>query len=447
VLFGSPTLRAQSSSDNRSSSSEAIARSSKAVDLADVLPDNVSTERISFPDLMEIARKRAPRIRKARAQLERGEARIEGAEVLPYEPRIRAGVERFPFGESSSGEAKVGLTQRFQIGGERGTRIEAGRAFRETLQRRLDEAEWRVHARLHRLYNLAIVGRRRLRLAVNVRDFAERLLEIARRRVEAGASPEMARHVAEAELARAKQRLIEVRNDFVSTLKRLEEVSGWPREPSPIPDEAVPAYRAAGEAGILLERSRENYPPIRTQRQVLETVRAELDLAERRVWPDPTLGLFYKRQAPEVGDPVNGMIAQVALPLPILNRNVAERERKRAEIVVAETALRTLRTRLKPRLEDAIRQVNSAAERVDVYRKELLPAFRRQLELLEEGYREGRFDITEVTVARERLLENQRRSLTSREDYVRAVGQLETLLGREFWQETFDLSTSRGGSP
>lgn len=448
VLFGSPTLRAQSSSDEGASSSEATARSSNAVDLADVLPEDLSVERVSFPDLMAIAEKRAPRIREARSQLERGDARLEGAEiVLPYEPRIRAGVERFPFGESSSGEAKVGLTQRFQIGGERSKRIEAAQTFQKTLQKRLDEAKWRVHAELHRLYNLALVDRQRLRLAVDVRDFAERLLSIARKRVEGGAAPEMARQVATAELARARQRLIEVRSDFVSTMHRLEEVSGWKRKAIPIPEDSLPEIRPPESPKQLLEQAQHTYPPIQTQRQVVETTRAELELANRRVWPDPTLGLFYKRKAPASGNIANGFIAQVGLPIPVWNRNRAEREMKAAQVSVAKTALRTLMKRLKPRIEDAAQKVETAVERVKVYQRGLLPAFRRQLKLLKTGYEQGQFDITEVTVARERLLENQRRALQARMDYVRAVGELETLLGREFWQETFDFSARQGGSP
>ncbi len=458
IAIGATSAWAQASSGSRASSSETeeVASSrhehtdgasdlferSETLDLKDVLNDDTEVKEVAWPELMEVARERAPRIREARSELERGEARLEGAEILlPYEPRIRSGVERFPFGEFSFGEARVGLTQRFQIGGERGKRIEAARAFRRTLRERLDEARWRVHAELHRFYNLALVDRKRLRLAVDVCNFAERLVDIARQRVDGGAAPEMARHVADAELARARQQLIEARSRFVSRLHELRDTSGWKREALPLPASSLPKVRSPESLDTLLEQARQHYPPVKTQRRALDAAQAEHDLAHRRVWPDPTLGLFYKRNAPRSRDATNGMIAQVALPIPLWNRNRAEREATEAEVSIARTKLRTLLQRLEPRLEDTIQDVTSAAERVEVYRDELLPAFRRQLSSLETGYKEGQFDITEVTVAREQLLENQRRALQAREAYVRAAGKLETLLGREFWRDSFDSST------
>jgi cobalt-zinc-cadmium efflux system outer membrane protein len=425
-----------------------VAGSDRAPPVGELLPGDLEATQVKLPELLEVSRTRAPAVERAAARLDRAEARVEGTDVLTiHDPELRAGVERFPFGEFSSGEAQVGVFQRFTIGGEQTTRLEAARARREVADQRLEETRWEVHARVHRLYNLALVDAMRLRLADRVYRFSKDLREIARRRVEAGEASQVAVQVAEAEVGRAKQQFLEARSRLVGRLRKLEEVAGLQREAVPLPEGSLPEVPEQIDADELLEVARESYPPVETREAALEAARARERLEKRRGLPDPGVGLAYKHKSPEAGPSAGGLVAQLSVPLPVWNRNRLERMVSAAEVRVSRTELESLRRELGPKVADAVQALQSAVRRVDIYEERVVPAFERELEMLRKGYRAGEFDITDITVARERLLENRRRGLQARAEYVRAAARVERLTGQEFWDIEIERDDTQGGAP
>ncbi len=439
---GSAGLSAQESGVDASGSDE-------APPVGELLPSDLEAAEVTLAELLEVARTEAPAVERAVARLDRADARVEGTDVLTiHDPEFRVGVERFPLGEFSHGEAQVGLFQRLTIGGEQTTRLEAARSRREVADRRLEETRWEVHARVHRLYNLALVDATRLRLAARLSRFSEGLREIARRRVEAGESSQVAVQVAEAEVARAKQQFLEARSRLVGRLRKLEEVAGWRREAVPLPEGSLPEAPEEVDADELRELARESYPPVETREAALEAARAKERLEKRRGLPDPGVGLAYKHKSPEAGPDAGGLVAQLSVPLPVWNRNRLERMVGAAEVRVSRTELASLRRELGPKVADAVQALESAVRQVDIYDERVVPAFERELEMLQRGYRAGEFDITDITVARERLLENRRRGLQARAEYVRAAARVERLTGREFWEGVEpERDDTQGGAP
>ena len=408
----------------------------KARSVSEMLPEQ-KTESVPLDAVLKTARTQSPAVQRARARLFEGEARVEGTRMLTrYNPVISAGVEQFRFGDSDSGEAKVGISQRFSVAGEQAARETTAEKYRQVLQQRLERTRWAVHTDIHRLYNLARVDVRRLQLHLQLRGFFADLKEIAELRLEAGETNRIALQVSKVELARAKQDVVRSRSTLVSRLRTLQQRAGLEPEALPVPTGSVPDPRTNLDAAELRESAQTSHPLVEVYQAVVQRAESEVDYQTKKAWPDPTLGLFYKTRSPGPDTRDHGVVAQLSVPVPLWNANKLEREASKAKRRVARTNLSTIRRELKPKVSDAVQSVESAARQITIFGEELVPAFERELELLRQGYEAGEFDITDVTVAQRRLLEGRQQALDATASYVESAAQLERLTGLEFWKET-----------
>lgn len=102
-------------------------------------------------------------------------------------------------------------------------------------------------------------------------------------------------------------------------------------------------------------------------------------------------------------EPIGGF--QVGLPLPVFNDNRGNVSAAVADLHRATADLARLELSLRARLADSLREYRKAGNRVARYTQDVLPAARENLELTEEGYRLGEFDIVRVFTARRSFFE------------------------------------------
>lgn len=409
-----------------------------------LLPETEVTK-VSLENLLRTARKTAPAVERAKAQLLQGKARVEGTDVwTEYNPVVSGAVERFPFGEFSYGEAKAGVSQKVTIAGEQAARLESAIRQREVSERRLERTRWAVHVDVHRLYNLALVDLRQLQLNDRLRAFFEELLGVAETRLEAGEATKIDVQLAKVELARARQKVIRARSALVSRLRTLEKRAGLEADALPIPEGELPEPRIDLEVGQIQTVARESHPLVEVFEALVEEAKADYAYQRKKAWPDPQVGLFFKHKSPDAAASASGLVAQLSLPIPIFDANKLGRLVSAKQRTVAKTKLATLREKLGPLVADAVQSAQAAARQVEIYGGQLVPAFEQELELLREGYKAGQFDITDITVAQERLLRGREQALGAMVDYVEAAAELERLTGGEFW-ETVDATTAREG--
>jgi cobalt-zinc-cadmium efflux system outer membrane protein len=402
--------------------------------LEELLPETNFRE-VTLEELLSTARQSAPAVERAKARLRKGKARVDGTDVLTkYNPVVDAGVERFPFGGFSYGEARVGVFQRFTIAGEQKAHRQSALEGRKVLEKRLARTKWAIHADIHRLYNLALVDLERLQLNYRLKTFYEDLVEIARMRLEGGESTQIAVQLSKVQLARAKQQVVRARTALVSQLRTLEERAGLEADTLPVPGEPLPEVRGGLDEDNLTQIARESYPQVEVFEALVERAKAEYDYQQKKAWPDPGVGLSFKNKSPAAGPSDNGLVARLSLPIPVWNANKLERMVSAKQRTVAQTKLATLREKLGPRIADTVQSVEAAARQIDIFGRELVPAFERELDLLRQGYEAGEFDITDVTVAQERLLGARQQALDAMDEYFEAASRVERLTGEEFWE-------------
>lgn len=359
----------------------------------------------------------SPRVVQARAQVEAARARAAQAGIRPN-PEVRLDVENFggngPYRDFRQTETTLAVSQRLELGGKRPARQAVARAdldFAElSLTRALADLARDIryaHAELRAAEARAGVDR-----AAAAR--ARELVRTAALLVEAGRDPPLRQLRAEALLAEAEAQALRSFNDLLAARATLGALTGTPDpEASAIgPDDALsPPPLAAGIAGIDAQLATAQ----------LTAAQARTRLAQVQAVPDLTLSGGVRRFQ-EGGD--TAVVAGIALPLPIRDRNRGNIAAAQAETGGAEAGLAQARldvTRLRRTAELAL---GAANERVAALSGAGIRQAEEAVRLAEIGYRAGKFSLLELIDAQNALLSAQRLLIEARADRARALADL-----------------------
>lgn len=398
-------------------------------------PEVAGAQTLPLDAILKHATENAIPVRTARTRLELGDAAVTGAKpLLPDNPQLYVGMGARTNPLGANFELQSTLTQPIEIGRERHFRLKAGRSYREYLDRELDQVRWETHARVHYAYNMALVAKERARTAANTQAFAERLLEVASRREQAGEISRLRVKVAEGELAMARQAKLAADLSYRLACLHLAEMSGWPQGQLIAPAGELPAPLKVRPADDLIANVLKDHPAIKAREAAVDLGEARVKSANRDRLPEPQVGVYFGREK-EPGPTVQfasyiGMV-MLTLPIPLWKRNQLARAQTKAELSVAGVELENLRYTLALNTRRAVDGLNTAAERVQTYSREVVPRFAENLNLLQRAFELGEVDIIEVFVARSNFLNIQNEAIGAYATYFEAMYTLETILGAE----------------
>ncbi|MAE71659.1 MAG: hypothetical protein CME06_14475 [Gemmatimonadetes bacterium] len=405
------------------------------------LPNPLTEGIVSLHGILAFADRHSPLLGRGRARLELGDAAVDGASLwLPHNPEfsIGAGPRRGVAGRYT--DLSASISQRVEIAGERGLRIEAAERSRRRFNAELDEARWHVHRDVHAAFHRALVAREKMLAADRLLAFQERLLDIARRRFRAGDVSELAVRVTEGELSQSRVAKIAAKQAYRHARLELGALAGWPETHPPEPAGSLDAPLDPPPREMLWVAAQSHQPRLRTLRAIRAEAEALAHSAEREAWPEPTLGLEYAREGAPAGFDEAVVIGTFSVSIPLFARDQGARAKAHAEVRLAEAEQQVYSAQLAARLEQDRSALTAAAARVRSYGSEILPTFEKNLHLIQRAYELGEIDILEVSVARERFLRTQSDALDAHSDYFQAVANLEASIGTDIWpDERHDL--------
>jgi outer membrane protein, heavy metal efflux system len=252
------------------------------------------TQALTYEQALDRARKRAPLILAARDRINEARGRLLGAKVLLREnpllelsagPRYREGSELI--------DAEIGISQSFELGGRRRSRIAAAQAGldRETassqntarqLLRDVASAFWQ-----------AVAAGEQVQLVRNADKVANELSESMRKRYEAGDITILDFNVARTAAARTRVQLREAEAEQVRALGDLRIFLGM----DVATQLAVEGNLAEPEHYDLDQLTAEaiRRPDLEATAAELRQVEAEIQLGRGSAWPDVGLGFRYGR--------------------------------------------------------------------------------------------------------------------------------------------------------
>lgn len=386
---------------------------------------------LPLDEVVRHARDNAMRVRVARSRVTLGDAAVEGAKPLMVDnPQLYVGMGARVNPKGSNFEIQSTFMQPIEVGGERGLRIKAGRKYRELLDRELQQVQWETYAAVHYAYNMAQLAQARASTAERTQAFSTRLLEITERRAQAGEISNLRVRVAAGELALARQAKLNADLEFRLACIHLSEVSGWPKGQLIMPVGQLEAPVRIKNNEDLISKLQGEHPAVKAREAAIGLGEARVKSADRDRLPEPWLG-FYAGREKEPGGGFDSRIGLVTLQmsLPFWKRNQAARAQSRSELTIAEQELEALRYSLALSSQRAVEAVNTAAERVRTYSREVVPRFEENLSLLQRAFELGEVELIEVFVARENFLRIQAEALDAYRSYFDSVFSLESMLG------------------
>lgn len=350
---------------------------------------------------LERARRRAPLILAAQDRIEEARGRLLGARVLLRDNpalELSSGPRYTP--GSDLVDAEIGLSQSFELGGRRRSRIAAAQADveRETatsrnvvreLLRDVATAFWQ-----------SVAAGERLRVAQSADAVANQLRESMQRRYEAGDIPVLDVNVARNAAARTRVEVRAAEAEQTRAIGDLRILLGMRPDESLSVEAAFSAPDQYDVDRLIAEALKR--PDLEAIAAELRQAQAEVQLGRGFRWPDLGLGFRYGR---DEGDTIaNGSLT---LSLPVFSRGQELSATGTARVTRLRRELEAGRLAVANAVKTAFEVHNRKVEAADELRRNAVQALDENETLARRSFEEGEINLLDLLVIRRDAFETR----------------------------------------
>jgi cobalt-zinc-cadmium efflux system outer membrane protein len=219
---------------------------------------------------------------------------------------------------------------------------------------------------------------------------------------------------------------------------RLMAILGFaPGAPLPAADPRDEAARPSYDLAALTRRALEHRPDLRATAAAGEVASAQLVAAKREAYPDLSVGVNYTHDSFTVsGDNPNTLGLSLSVPLPVFDRNQANRRRAALDQRRAENDAERVRIRVEHDVADAVRRTVRSERLLLAFEGGAAPAAtagggpgapggmlgraETALRVAERSYKSGATSLLELLEAQRTYLETRAQYLTALYDFRQA---------------------------
>jgi len=349
---------------------------------------------LDFTIALELARKNNPDWKAAEHEVEIARGKLSTARLIsPFNPTVEGQTgRRTTPGEGNGNDYGVGLSMELEVAGQRGMRItEAERNFQRA-EAGFKDFGRTFTAKLARAYYQAVFARSRFDFAKKVEDLNRRLAEVTRVKFDAGDISGLEVNVATVRYALSRKETLDAERNLTQALLELRRLIGVEERVSP--SETLAAMTPPVLIGDTLQRALENRPDLLAKKRELERAESEIALRRREVVPNPTVGVFFNREASGERAIVGGL----SIPLPVFNRRQGELESLEARRSQARAELLAVEKEIRKEVDQAINEWETARKNADLFQREVIEQTEENFRLLEAAYRERRIDLPRLLI-------------------------------------------------
>jgi cobalt-zinc-cadmium efflux system outer membrane protein len=297
----------------------------------------------------------------------------------------------------------LSLRQPVELGHQTTHRYHIAKAAFEQQQWTVLQAELLALVQTYRFFETAAYRRERFKVARELADFNERLLNTLERRLEANQVPAADVVLARVESRATRQLMKAAQQDYVTALTDLRNQLGIPESAGaaePLGEFTLPPYIPPANEQQFIEMALQSRPDIRAaQAQVAGTKAAE-NLARADRIPSPIIG--PQVEIDEAGLQYYGFV--YITPIPIWNSGGPLLRQRQADHHRAHLALHQAQQRAVAQVRSTLAKWNGASELV----KEtggLTTELAREVANLERLFEQGGTDLTRLMQAQQRLIQ------------------------------------------
>jgi len=387
-------------------------------------PDGV----LSLIQALQLAYQYNPELAVYEGAIQAGEARIIQARLLPN-PELSAEAEnvwgRDAYQSFDGAESTLTIDQPLELGGKRSKRTSLADTERYLAEWDYKSQRLELAVEVTKSFIGVLAGQQRLKVKGEIVHVAENFAAAVTARVEAGKVSPIEQTSAEIRVANARNAMMQAEKRLQGERKRLATLWG---NPDPIFTEAVGELEAITPPP-LLEALVELLPQNpRLARWEMEAAQREARYALERSYrfPDLTLsgGLRYFSETD-----TGAFVVGLGIPLPIFNRNQGSIIEARLHQELVSEEKRVEEMRIQRDLADTYQVLKGTYETAVSLREQILPAAQSALQLVEEGYRQGKFGYLYVLEAQRTLFEAREQEVDTLAAFHTAMAMMEKLTG------------------
>ena len=318
----------------------------------------------------------------------------------------------------------IRFSQLIELGGKRSARINAASIGQELADKNYESKRLELIARVANVFTKVLAGQEQLRLVKESMQLAQKVVNSATKRVEAGKAPPIEETKAKVAFSTIGIELEQTRRDLVAARKQLSLLWG---NPSPQFRKVLGDLesRVVIPSFEVLEQRIHKNPMVLYSIKNVEQHEALLEIEKLRRIPDITIGAGIRRytQADETTAIVN-----VSIPIPLfdLNQGNLQAAHQRVGKAIDEQSATDLQLRSK--LTGAYESLLAAQNEIKVLHDEVLPGARSSFDIANKGYELGRFSFLEMLDAQRTLFQNQVLYIRALANYHRLINEIERLI-------------------
>jgi cobalt-zinc-cadmium efflux system outer membrane protein len=390
-------------------------------------PAVASDEPLHLETALRQALGRHPRVRALEAERLRLEGELAAArQWVPDNPELGGDWTNRDGPDDTTTDWEVSLSQRVEIAGQRGHRMDGARRRSDALEAELAALRVEIAAAVRKAFTTLAVAERREQVAAEMVSLNDRLVTIARARYAAGDVADA--DVALASLARSEalRRRLEEARTSAAARRGLGVALGTERLPEvetvALPSPALPPPL------VELEPLLNNHPRLVALRRGRQAAEADLALARVARLPDLTVNAHAGEE--ESRDTLLGV--GLSLPLPLFHRQQGAIGAARTDRARRVADADRVRAELHQAAQLARAALVTALEEVALFNTEILPGLDTHLRRIHRAYEVGEMDLTTLTVT-------QAQVVAARFDHLQAL--------LEAWRARCDLDRALGLDP
>jgi cobalt-zinc-cadmium efflux system outer membrane protein len=315
---------------------------------------------------------------------------------------------RHPFYHYGQNYILFSIRQPLELGHQTTHRYNIARAALSQQQWTVVQAELAALVQTYRFFQTAEYRREKLRVATDLGDFNDRLVQALRRRLEANQIQAADVVLAEVENEATGQLVDVARQDYANALADLRNQLGMPESAGsiePLGEFVLPTNIPPVEEEALIRTALQSRPEIHAARAAARGALAAVNLARGDRIPTPVVGPQYAMD--EAGIQYIGLV--LVSPMPILNGGGPLVRQREADYRRALTTVEQVEKRTVIQVKAAAAKWN-AATRLVSQTAGLTDSLRTHVQRMERLFEENQTDLTKLLQARQRLiqLENAR---------------------------------------
>ncbi len=265
------------------------------------------------------------------------------------------------------------------------------------------QAELTALVQTYRFFQTAAYRREKYRLAQELADFNDRLVQSLERRLQLNQVPPADVILGRVESRATRNQVKLTRQDYLTALTDLRNQIGMPEQAGtaePLGEFTLPPYIPPVDEETMIQQALQTRPDVHASQAAVQGAEAAVRLAKGDRIPTPVIGPQYAMD--EAGVQYIGLV--LVSPLPIVNSGKPLVHQRQAELQRALVAAGQVRERVVSQVRAAVAKWNGATDLVNDS-KSLSDELGKEVEALERLFEAGQSDLTKLMQARQRLIQ------------------------------------------